>query len=153
MTVVFFSSTLINPPHVFMIVILVMPFASLQNCVDIIWGSWRLTPPATQLFVNISFIGYTHTHTYTQTLIWCMYSLHTVAWQLMSWRRRNTHTKEVLPHVIRGQQQVTSKLWHFNSPIWKTVILCRGDVRPYVRISQTFFNILWGVSLELGIYI
>ena len=148
------SSTLINPPHVFVVVILVMPFASLQNCADIIWGSWRLTPPATQLFVNISFLAFTHIH--TQTLIWCMHSLYRFAWQLLNCWRRNTHNKEVLPYVIRGHQQVTSKLWRFYTPIWKKrsyyVVAMSLHASEFSRLFSTFVDILgWNLEYTFSI--
>ena len=48
----------------------------------------------------------------------------------------------------------------FYTPVWKTDVLCRGNVRPSVcpsvrpsGFSGLFFNMLWDINLKLGIYI
>ena len=54
----------------------------------------------------------------------------------------------------------------FYTPVWKTDVLCRGNVRPSVcpsvrpsvrpsgfsGFSGLFFNMLWDINLKLGIY-
>ena len=42
---------------------------------------------------------------------------------------------------------------HFYTPVWKTDVLCYGNVRPSVRPSEFFFNMLWDINLKLGICI
>ena len=53
---------------------------------------------------------------------------------------------------------------HFYMPVWKMVVLCRGNVGPSVHpavrlsfhpsdYSRLFFNTLWDINLKLGIYI
>ena len=44
----------------------------------------------------------------------------------------------------------------FYTPVWKTDVLCYGNVRPSVRPSEfsgLFFNVLWDINLKLGICI
>ena len=52
----------------------------------------------------------------------------------------------------------------FYTPVWKTDVLCYGNVRPSVRLSVRpsvrpsefsglFFNVLWDINLKLGICI
>ena len=48
----------------------------------------------------------------------------------------------------------------FYTPVWKTDVLCRGNVRPSAcpsvrpsAFSGLFFNMLWDINLKLGIYI
>ena len=81
--------------------------------------------------------------------------------------RFRTVTPVWIPIWLRNEAQ--SLKWHrrgallffYHTPVWKTDVLCYGNVRPSVlrtsvrpsEFSGLFFNMLWDINLKLGICI